>query len=146
VGDTWYVNFNSATNTCTIDDDYATANGYMVGGAENERLVGTYAQNDHFALPESFTVNGAEVTDIVGGYAFVTYVMSGDYIAVLLANLGGTLYRMEFNGTMTGNESGTSRLLSASVSAVPIPAALPLFAAGLSAMGFMGWRKRRKTS
>lgn len=26
---------------------------------------------------------------------------------------------------------------------VPIPAALPLFAAGLSAMGFMGWRRKR---
>ena len=30
-------------------------------------------------------------------------------------------------------------------SPVPIPAALPLFAAGLSAMGFMGWRRKRKT-
>jgi hypothetical protein len=30
------------------------------------------------------------------------------------------------------------------VSSVPIPAALPLFAAGLSAMGFMGWRRKRK--
>ena len=29
---------------------------------------------------------------------------------------------------------------------VPLPAALPLFAAGLSAMGFMGWRKKRKTA
>ncbi len=27
--------------------------------------------------------------------------------------------------------------------AVPIPAALPLFAAGLGAMGFMGWRRRK---
>lgn len=30
------------------------------------------------------------------------------------------------------------------VEPVPIPAALPLLAAGLGAMGFMGWRKRRK--
>jgi hypothetical protein len=29
---------------------------------------------------------------------------------------------------------------------VPLPAALPLFAAGLSAMGFMGWRRKRKVS
>lgn len=29
---------------------------------------------------------------------------------------------------------------------VPIPAALPLFAAGLSAMGFMGWRRKRRTT
>ena len=29
---------------------------------------------------------------------------------------------------------------------VPIPAALPLLAAGLGAMGFAGWRKKRKAS
>ena len=27
---------------------------------------------------------------------------------------------------------------------VPLPAALPLFVAGLGALGFMGWRKKRK--
>ncbi|MGH9692930.1 MAG: PEP-CTERM sorting domain-containing protein [Bryobacteraceae bacterium] len=26
----------------------------------------------------------------------------------------------------------------------PLPAALPLFASGLGALGFAGWRKRRK--
>jgi hypothetical protein len=29
-------------------------------------------------------------------------------------------------------------------SAVPLPAALPLYGAGLAVMGFVGWRKRRK--
>ena len=33
---------------------------------------------------------------------------------------------------------------SAAISPVPIPAAFPLLAAGISAMGIMGWRKRRK--
>ncbi len=32
----------------------------------------------------------------------------------------------------------------AQVSAVPVPAALPLFAAALGGMGFAGWRRRRK--
>ncbi|MEX1036332.1 MAG: VPLPA-CTERM sorting domain-containing protein [Sneathiella sp.] len=32
------------------------------------------------------------------------------------------------------------------VSAVPLPAALPLYGAGLAAMGFIGWRKRRKAA
>lgn len=31
-------------------------------------------------------------------------------------------------------------------SAVPIPAALPLLAAGISAMGFMSWRRKRKSA
>ena len=32
------------------------------------------------------------------------------------------------------------------VTATPLPAALPLFATGLSAMGLFGWRRRRKAS
>lgn len=36
--------------------------------------------------------------------------------------------------------------VSADAAAVPIPAALPLFAAGLSAMGFMGWRRKRRVA
>lgn len=32
------------------------------------------------------------------------------------------------------------------VSAVPIPAALPLFGTGLAALGFLGWRKKRKAA
>jgi hypothetical protein len=33
-----------------------------------------------------------------------------------------------------------------SVSATPLPAALPLMAASLSAMGFLGWRRKRKSA
>ena len=32
------------------------------------------------------------------------------------------------------------------VAAVPIPAALPLFATGLAAMGLLGWRRKRKSA
>ena len=31
-------------------------------------------------------------------------------------------------------------------SAVPLPAALPLFGAGLAIMGFIGWRRKRKAA
>jgi hypothetical protein len=30
------------------------------------------------------------------------------------------------------------------IGATPIPAALPLFASGLGALGFIGWRRKRK--
>ncbi len=52
----------------------------------------------------------------------------------------------EWTGVPDGGKIG---LRSASFSLlpnpVPLPAALPLFAAGLGAMGFMGWRRKRKT-
>lgn len=35
---------------------------------------------------------------------------------------------------------------TAAVSAVPVPAALPLFGTGLAVMGFVGWRRKQKTS
>jgi hypothetical protein len=34
--------------------------------------------------------------------------------------------------------------LTTNGSATPLPAALPLFASGLGAMGLLGWRKKRK--
>ncbi|HUQ37159.1 MAG TPA: VPLPA-CTERM sorting domain-containing protein [Aestuariivirga sp.] len=40
------------------------------------------------------------------------------------------------------NSSGGVRVYV--TSEVPLPASLPLFAAGLSAMGFMGWRRKQK--
>ena len=41
--------------------------------------------------------------------------------------------------------TGTNQLsVEGSISATPIPAALPLFAGGLGALGLFGWRKKRK--
>lgn len=37
-------------------------------------------------------------------------------------------------------------VLRSEVSAVPIPAALPLFGTGLAVMGFIGWRRKRKAA
>jgi hypothetical protein len=36
--------------------------------------------------------------------------------------------------------------VSTGVSAVPLPAALPLFATGLGALGLLGWRRKRKAA
>jgi len=38
----------------------------------------------------------------------------------------------------------TGLLVSADVSAVPLPAALPLFASGISALGLLGWRRKKR--
>jgi hypothetical protein len=39
-----------------------------------------------------------------------------------------------------------SGIFQTAPSEVPVPAALPLLAAGISAMGFMGWRRKRKSA
>lgn len=54
----------------------------------------------------------------------------------------GTWWREEIVGQAF--TSGRGDFSVSAVAPVPIPAALPLLAAGLGAMGFMGWRKKRK--
>ena len=41
---------------------------------------------------------------------------------------------------------GTWLFVTTTVSTTPIPAALPLFASGLGAMGLLGWRRKRKVA
>jgi len=43
-----------------------------------------------------------------------------------------------------GTKSGT--YINVVVSAVPLPAALPLYGAGLAVMGFIGWRRKKKAN
>ena len=59
---------------------------------------------------------------------------------------GFALYTNLAAGTYTfGITSPNSRNADydLSISAVPLPAALPLYGAALAIMGFVGWRKRR---
>jgi hypothetical protein len=47
-------------------------------------------------------------------------------------------------GTYTWTWDGGSFTIEAGVAPTPLPAALPLFATGLGAMGLFGWRRKRK--
>jgi hypothetical protein len=61
-----------------------------------------------------------------------------------IADVGGNRY-----GWFLNNEFSTVAFDNAtlsSVSAVPLPAALPLFASGLLGLGLVGWRRKRKTT
>ena len=45
-----------------------------------------------------------------------------------------------------GDFVGTDFTVNLTPSAVPLPAALPLFATGLGVLGFAGWRRKRKAA
>jgi len=60
----------------------------------------------------------------------------GSLLAIQLINNGGIQINWD-NVRLDG--PGTS------VGVVPLPAALPLFGTGLAVMGFVGWRRKRKT-
>lgn len=61
---------------------------------------------------------------------------SGLFYAAVGGSSGDDIfdYRLEIRGLTP----------TAAVSAVPVPAALPLFGTGLAVMGFVGWRRKRK--
>jgi|GEM_PF-6643708 len=46
--------------------------------------------------------------------------------------------------SIEGTPRGLSNLRAFNVSVVPLPAALPLYGAGIALLGFIGWRKRHK--
>jgi hypothetical protein len=56
-----------------------------------------------------------------------------------------TLAMTDLNGQSFGNDL-TVDDISLTTSATPLPAALPLFASGLGAMGLFGWRRKRKVA
>ena len=64
---------------------------------------------------------------------------------------GNTLVSIMFNGSNAGNPQGQPFLAALTAetpgtSAVPLPAALPLFATGLGALGLLGWRRKKKVA
>jgi hypothetical protein len=49
-------------------------------------------------------------------------------------------------GTIDSNHGLDSVIGVADVTATPLPAALPLFAGGLGALGLLGWRRKRNAA
>ncbi len=80
-------------------------------------------------------------------YEFTMTGQSG--LQITTPQTGYALYSNLTAGTYTfGITSPNSRKASydISVSAVPLPTSLPLYGAGLAALGFVGWRKKQKAA
>ncbi len=92
--------------------------------------------NIEFAIPNSYFEGG------LTGLANTTYAQNGDIITLRLSQSLG--YSVAGGSTFYDVNTRLGEVVLADVSATPLPAALPLFASGLGAMGFIGWRKKRK--
>jgi hypothetical protein len=84
------------------------------------------------------TMNILDSTDLL----IATWLLGG---SDLIGNVGGNRYgwfvNNEFSFLAIDNTSLTS-----SLSSVPLPAALPLFATGLGVLGLLGWRRKRRVA
>jgi hypothetical protein len=130
---------------------YSGDNGQIDGYRENDVLLFSFDSAVKFVSATFSSISGDDFTwffddddngslsyDLVGSAdpSGSTYSFTQDYIGQLF-------------GIAAIGSSDDFRVKSINVntlSAVPLPAALPLYGAGLAVMGFVGWRKRQKAA
>jgi len=139
--------YDANTDICTISD------AGNIPGIDNvfALIVNPTVSPDRFNASKYETGLGYQPVEslIVGGItgtisatsSGVFNDFSGAFIATILANLNGGLYGMVVNLRAV---DGNIFVDAARVSAVPLPAALPLFAATLGGFGLIGWRRKRR--
>ena len=134
------INLNFLTFT-GINTGVATNNTYSI----SEKMTVNSGTPQQLTVPFSLNINRTDALTIVGG-------------TTLSFLSGGSLWQVVVNGlTLTTSGPGgiASGWLTASVtdpptgdnvSQAPLPAALPLFASGLGAMGLFSWWRKRKSA
>jgi len=93
-------------------------------------------------VSNSFTVTSGVLTamDFRAQFPIANAIPAENFLLTLILNPGS-----EFIANRFGEFTDTKVVsLSATFSQVPLPAALPLFATGLGALGLLGWRRKRK--
>src|SRR5665213_851389 len=138
------------TGTLTYASVNYTFTGAPVGG--NVPLPGN--NNIGCCLVDNVLINGLPWISNTGGWAFTasngyTYnpYWGGAYDDTSSSYY--YLYGTDPNAQANGEGSRmnlTISVRSGSDSQTPLPAALPLFATGLGAMGLLGWRRKRKNT
>jgi len=164
----WSCPANAVTYTLQF-----TASGFLPGGAPQDPVSGTLVF-DKFATDFSIVsltsidltiaghtygvgelgfINNAGPNVAVGGTINgVTGGSSGtDDFALLWNQTSGSYVLLVYTCLLQGCEhianAGSTVFTEGLVSAaIPLPAALPLFATGLGALGLLGWRKKRKSA
>ena len=109
---------------------------YNLGTATN-KVEFVWGSVDSFNLVKFY--QGATLVDFVtGGNVIAEGAYSGFSFAQVMITANSLFDRIEFSSTQNAFEIGNLK-----ISVVPLPAALPLYGAGVALLGFMGWRKRK---
>jgi hypothetical protein len=160
---------SSGTGNATVVLD-TTLNTIQVNVTFSGLLSTTTASHIHCCLPSPFLtgVNVMVATTIPTFPGFPLGVTSGTYVSTTFNLLDSTTYNPAFitatGGTIAGAETALVTALLAGETylnihtnafpggeirgflVTPLPAALPLFATGLGALGLLGWRRKRKNA
>ena len=153
-------------NSATIDPAIYTIT-LSSGGATVGSLSTTFANNvgaNAETFFSGFLSGPAAPSFTISGNAFDYDPSSGDLLVQIFKNTGSAItgsdlfndsnnnflgFQRVFNsdGSLTGTVDTNVGLITqfdtSPVSTVPLPAALPLFATGLGALGLLGWRRKK---
>ena len=160
--------FNTQFTPGTIDPATYTIT-LSSGGATVGSLSTTFANNlgPNAQLFFSGSLSGSAAPSFtISGTAFNYNPSSGDLLVQIFKNTGtSNAAATVFADSRTGDFSDFERVFNTDgsatgfvqtarglvtqfdtppVSAVPLPAALPLFATGLAGLGLLGWRRKKK--
>jgi len=125
----------------TLNVDFSDAgllpgtSGFKFGDLTLADFTGTLAPLDGLTVRQFL----ADMNTLLsGGSSIVTIADLGTTVSDLNASFSDGLYATQF---------AQDHLVAPAVtSQTPLPAALPLFASGLGAMGLFGWRRKRKNA
>lgn len=107
-----------------------------------ETIDGGFVQEGNKANKSEFVLDLSATSD---SKAFQTNILSeADNMgtSLIFKAVAGTPYSFSIENGPDNNPSGAATY-DIRLTAVPIPAALPLLAGGLGVLGFVGWRRRR---
>ena len=146
VSNTYNVGLSSGGSSLFNSANQLSASGFVgatvmvfTGNLGTGIAAGTITHDDGATLRDGY--NGSTYATLVGGQAFPSGAASESYNS--LTGAFEVIY-VEANN-LPADLIVTN--LNNSSSSVPLPAALPLFASGLGAMGlFGGWRRKRKNA
>ena len=142
-------NYNNGTSP-PLFVNYTTmigSNTYSAASVGNQVIESFTLSTDPALVPFLFQSFGGNTIAINGGD-----VTPGATIAFAVVNGGLTAYAF-FDNSGAGPDNDyddmvvkIEALVSGNSSTTPIPAALPLFASGLGALGLLSWRRKRKNA
>ncbi|WP_169543727.1 Npun_F0296 family exosortase-dependent surface protein [Sneathiella aquimaris] len=117
-----------ATATYDFGSNVQTNLEFLWGSIDNYNTLAFYL-ND--VLVENFDVGAVLAAPGVGLSGMTTATIS--------------IQDILFDEVVFGSAGNAFEYANLNISVVPLPAALPLYGAGVALLGFMGWRKRRKS-
>jgi hypothetical protein len=146
-----FYNAQFSGGSATIYDGIGGSQTFNIGSGGNSRdfqLTSTYSNANTWHPSFSVTLGYSE------NYEYWQYQYSYSYHCGFLSYCTNDVYgwTQYTYGSGTSLSGSTDLTVNAIVSAdtaigtTPLPAALPLFASGLGALGMLGWRRKRKAA